>query len=100
MPGRLVLLVALYVALDFANPLMPGAVCFDAGDTVDAVRGHRPRVTAVPAVVAPVRYDVVPEPRVHASVPRLSPVPPVSRGAFHPRRLPPATPAEAAPGDH
>ena len=51
MPGRLVLLVALYVALDFANPLMPGAACFDAGDTVDAVRGHRLRVTALPAVV-------------------------------------------------
>lgn len=100
MPGRLVLLVALYVALDFANPLMPGAVCFDAGDTVDGVRGQRPRVTAVPAVVPPVRYDVVPEPRVHAPVPRLSPVPPLGREAFHPRRLPPATPAEAASGDH
>jgi hypothetical protein len=39
------------VALDCANPLMPGAVCFDAAASVEAVAGARvpPRVTLVTA---------------------------------------------------
>lgn len=32
------LVLLLYVALDFANPLMPGAVSFDAETSVEAVR--------------------------------------------------------------
>jgi hypothetical protein len=39
----------LYVSLDFANPLMPGAVCFDPDRSVDGV--GRARVCAVVSLV-------------------------------------------------
>ncbi len=41
MPWRLVLLVTLYVALDVANPLMPGAVVFDADASVELRQAGR-----------------------------------------------------------
>jgi hypothetical protein len=37
---RFLLLLLLYVAADFANPLMPGAVRFDAGE-INVVQGDR-----------------------------------------------------------
>lgn len=40
---RLTLLLILYVALDFANPLMPGAVTFDAADCTDGVHSDAAR---------------------------------------------------------
>jgi hypothetical protein len=99
MRGWLVVLVAFYLALDLANPLMPGALNFDADDTVDAVRGHRDRARLMPAFAAlpPARPGdgMAPEPRVRASVPRLVAVPPVTSEARYPRRLPPAGLAEA-----
>lgn len=45
--SRLALLLLVYVTLDFANPLMPGAVRFDGG-SVDAVHADRGR-PATPA---------------------------------------------------
>ena len=47
------LAILLYVAADFANPLMPGAVCFDPDESVDGV--GRPRASAVstPALTTP-----------------------------------------------
>jgi hypothetical protein len=36
-PRCLVLPLLLYVALDFANPLMPGAVCFDPNASIEGV---------------------------------------------------------------
>ena len=44
----LALCLLVYVSLDFANPLMPGAVHFDRG-SVDVVQGDRARA-AVPTV--------------------------------------------------
>ena len=41
---RLALLLLLYVSLDFANPLMPGAVTFDPSGSVDGLRAPRVRV--------------------------------------------------------
>jgi hypothetical protein len=35
-PWRLVLVVALYLALDVANPMMPGALVFSADDSIEA----------------------------------------------------------------
>jgi hypothetical protein len=49
--GRLTLLLVMYVTLDFANPLMPGAVRFD-GDSVTAVHGDRAHV---PVPVGPAK---------------------------------------------
>jgi hypothetical protein len=57
----------LYVALDLANPLMPGALCFDAERSVEAIGGARAAVvlaaataTALPVVrtAEPVARDV------------------------------------------
>ena len=47
---RLPLLVLLYVVLDFANPLMPGAVSFERG-AVESVPADR--VARSPAAVMP-----------------------------------------------
>ena len=49
------LLLLLYVVLDFSNPLMPGAVSFDLDESVEAVRPGRlePPATAGAATPAP-----------------------------------------------
>jgi hypothetical protein len=36
--SRLTLLLAIYVSLDVSSPLMPGALCFDVEDSVEARR--------------------------------------------------------------
>ena len=51
------LLLLLYVTLDFANPLMPGAVRFEAG-SIEVVPGDRAARAASPAV-APARLGAV-----------------------------------------
>lgn len=60
MPG-FTLALLLYLALDFGNPLMPGAVSFDADESVDAMRGGEVRghqEATVPPVAQPARVDV------------------------------------------
>lgn len=47
---RLPLLLLLYVTLDFANPLMPGAVSFEAG-SIEVVQGDRTARPTRPAAV-------------------------------------------------
>jgi hypothetical protein len=51
--ARLALLA--YVALDFANPLMPGAVSFDLSASIEGVHGHRLRAdgSVTPVAAAP-----------------------------------------------
>jgi hypothetical protein len=58
---RLALLLLLYVALDFSNPLMPGAVSFDLSESVEGVHAVRPRIEAPSVAIAPLLI-VVPEP--------------------------------------
>ncbi|MGH7278139.1 MAG: hypothetical protein ACREJG_05575 [Candidatus Rokuibacteriota bacterium] len=50
--SRLSWLVLVYVALEFSNPMMPGAFTFDIEESVDGVsrqshRAHEPSVTTV-----------------------------------------------------
>ena len=45
---RFPLLLLLYVTMDFANPLMPGAVSFEAG-SIEVVQGDRTARAARPA---------------------------------------------------
>ena len=40
---RLILVIAIYVGLDLANPFMPGAFIFDPEQSVDGVHGERGR---------------------------------------------------------
>lgn len=42
MLGRLIFLVAVYLGLDVANPMMPGALAFSAEDSVEVRLAHRP----------------------------------------------------------
>lgn len=99
--SRLALLLLVYVTLDFANPLMPGAVRFDRG-SVDVVQGDRTRA-GVPTVcveLAPTPETVVVRlPQVHAlprprfaAEPRRPPMTPVRRAL--PPSSDPATPSE------
>jgi hypothetical protein len=98
MRRRLPALLLLYVTLDFANPLMPGAVRFEAGsmDTVQADRA----ASLARSVTAPARLDatfpkdaVVPP---AATVDRPVPMRPVtSTIAFRTVRRPPPQRLEA-----
>jgi hypothetical protein len=58
--SRLTFLLFLYVAADFANPLMPGAVSFPDG-AIEALHVERQRmadvVPVVPVVVSDVRIE-------------------------------------------
>lgn len=40
---KLALLLVVYVSLDFANPMMPGAVSFDSGGSVEGRKADRGR---------------------------------------------------------
>jgi hypothetical protein len=88
-PARLlVFLLAVYAACDFANPLMPGAVCFDAEASLDGLRPAREAgpVEAAPAGPAPRVTAPVARPAAPAQ-PRVAPTPPARRA---PPRMPPA----------
>jgi len=63
--GRwLVALLVLYTGLDFANPLMPGAVYFSSGvvTVVDGARSSPERPTTAPPAAAPGPHVVAPPP--------------------------------------
>jgi hypothetical protein len=57
MRRHLLLLLLIYVTLDFANPLMPGAVRFEAG-SIEVVQADRTARAARPAA-APTRLVAV-----------------------------------------
>lgn len=71
--ARLTLLLAIYVSLDFASPLLPGAVSFNDGLFVEAYRATplRDALTATTPSLAPAPAGLV----------SLRPVRPVRRPA-------------------
>ena len=87
---RLTVLLFVYIALEFANPCMPGAVTFEGG-AMDAatVDWHRP------AASAPLPASASPTGQVPTVVPTL-PSPPVRISAA-PRRPIPTAPRVATP---
>jgi hypothetical protein len=50
---RLLLLLGLYVLLDFSNPFMPGAFEFELSNSVDGLSQPRQRAVSAPAVTLP-----------------------------------------------
>ena len=74
--SRLTLLLFLYVAADFANPLMPGAVSYPNG-SVEAVHAERSRMA-----------DVLPGTPVRASFERIE----LTDLRWHPPRFTPIRP--------
>jgi hypothetical protein len=103
MRRRVPLLVLIYVTLDFANPLMPGAVSFEGG-SVEVVPGDRTArvgVSAMPAAVSSDTANMTPGER---PVVRLAPVPVSSRQQpFRLARRLASEPSEApapSPEDH
>jgi hypothetical protein len=103
MRRHLAVLLLLYVTLDFANPLMPGAVRFEAG-TIEVVQAGgtvRPaRLEAVPAplLVRPPAWTGAPG---GVALARLVPVsPPAPTVAFRTvRRTPPRVSAPRPSSD-
>jgi hypothetical protein len=100
MRRRLPVLLLLYVALDFANPLMPGAVRFDAGsiEVVQAdrtARAARPAAPSARLIVAFPKCNVVPT-GATLDRPVASP-PPVSILAVRNVRRPPQQRLAAPP---
>jgi hypothetical protein len=103
---RLPLLLLLYVTLDFANPLMRGAVSFEAG-SIEVVQGDRTARAARPAA-APAdlvtefpSWGVVPMDATLAR-PASLPLRPPSRAFRAVRRAPPRhfSTAPSPPEDH
>ena len=81
-----------YVRLDLANPLMPGAVCFDPDDSVEAV-GRTRTSAALPSITVSPTAEAVPTagPVAHGvamgTTPRREPpVPIVPRARTAPTR--------------
>lgn len=84
--SRLSVLVILYVAADFANPLMPGAVTFLDG-SVQAVHVERARFAEVPpALPAPASCGRVEVLRLRGYVPSPMPISPIARLWLRPVR--------------
>jgi hypothetical protein len=97
-------LLLLYVTLDFANPLMPGAVRFEAG-SIEVVQGDR-TVRAARSAAAPARLPIAPptwtgtpdDVTLARPVPAPPPVPAIALRAA--RRAPRAhVPAPASPSE-
>jgi hypothetical protein len=100
--SRVSLLLLVYVTLDFANPLMPGAVSFDRG-SVEVVQGDRARPTAVvPVCIVPSPEPVFERLRDVRAVHRPAQTVHPSRDAVIPiRHAPPSSPDPAvSPDDH
>ena len=57
--SRLTLVVAVYIALDLANPLVPGALAFSVEDSVEAhtIRPIRAEDSPAPSALAPERVE-------------------------------------------
>ena len=73
MVPRLMLLIALYLMLDVANPLMPGALTFDAESSVEARLVHHSRVDDVATASTPAPERLRPAiQRPFASIPAVS----------------------------
>jgi hypothetical protein len=99
-PARLTLLLLLYVSLDFASPLLPGAVSFADGAFIEAYRSTRLRDTLTAATpwlepalagVTPVRPEVRP---VRRPAPDHRPTWRGDSGRAHPSLCSPASPLE------
>lgn len=75
----LLLPVLLYVGLDFAAPLIPGAISFEEG-VFRAVQGDRSRAdsTFAPCLAASERFRPA-SPVVPSPLPSLKPAPPADR---------------------
>jgi len=73
----LVLLIVLYIALDFTNPHMPGAVTFDPAKSIEGVHAERTRQTqpATIAIPAPRPVRLVEAPTQGFADERLVPLP-------------------------
>lgn len=97
--SRLTLLVALYVTLDVANPMMPGALVFGIEESVEVRQADRSRVhDEAPALAPAYGHLVLSEPNVAPRRPAMV----AARFAWtripHARLLPPS-PAPS-PEDH
>jgi hypothetical protein len=94
--GRLQLLVLVYVALDFGNPLMPGAVRFEGGslESVQADRAGREAVAAAPPPATLETADrLPPDPEIRPRI--AAPVRP--RRERRDVRRPPSSHASSSP---
>jgi hypothetical protein len=86
-------LVALYLALDVANPMMPGALAFDADDSVVVRIGQRLSIDDVAGASARTTERLKPVAELVVRAQPLVRAAPRRRPHAPPRRLPPAPPA-------
>lgn len=102
--SRLTLLVATYVALDLANPLMPGVLAFGVENSVEARQANRLRdhdeLSTLPLAPAPEPLAPV-EPGITWSRSRLITAASAQCRRAHVTRSDPSLPAPApSPEDH
>jgi hypothetical protein len=98
---RVPLLVLLYVTLDFANPLMPGAVRFEAGtvESVQADRVTRLSAAVMPAPAAPRTEDLLPRDEVLLPLPAPA-IPHQARRGVRRVAAPSSDPSPSPTEDH
>jgi hypothetical protein len=90
--GHPVALLVLYVLLDFANPLMPGAVGFGPGESIEAVRVCQGDDCQLPGAPGPAARPAATPPPAAPRPGRTSPL-----AARHRRRGPLRRPRPAHP---
>jgi hypothetical protein len=100
--SRLILLVLLYLVLDFANPHMPGAVSFDPDESIDGVRVERDRQAWSPrgVVPAPLSTRLMPTIASRDTAPRAAPTPSRRWRPDGVRRVRQPDSRPSAPADH
>jgi len=99
MLARLILLVASYLALDVANPMMPGVLAFSAQDSVEARLAHRLGGHDVASPSARTVERSKPVVEVLVRPPSVVRAAGISRN-HAPRLRLPASPRAASPEDH
>jgi hypothetical protein len=96
----LVVMLGLYIALDLANPLMPGAFTFDADDSVEGVAGSSVRLYPAPApALMPLPAPATAAAHMVLPASPLSPHVARTVGRVVPRRRPPSVRDTAPPSE-
>jgi hypothetical protein len=98
MLARLIFLVALYLGLDVANPMMPGALAFSAEESVEVKLADRLRSHDVASVSARATERLKPDAEVRRPQPVVRTAV-VSRPHARPRLRLPARSAAISPED-
>lgn len=101
-PRVVIVLVLLYLALDFSNPMLRGAFSFNPDHSVDGVRAEPPgeRIASPAALLLPEHVRVDPKPPAPRVVREAVAIPRFTPRAAPFRHAPRGASPEPSPEDH